>query len=198
MSTSNLPILTKPNGSTSNQVTPVPVEPTRSLTIQTKRRMSIIPPPIDPLEQLVCIICMEESIPPYMLSDIFSEAYASDRSLPPGLILLDTNIIHALDSLTSESASVPPVDDMFCSPFVGMDVEQITDVITNICQKSILSTRLFFLADDLTAATETLRKVEVGKTLDWHSSRVPWRDANVMAVKWTRGYAFGMITNDCY
>ncbi|GLA93269.1 hypothetical protein AtubIFM57143_010618 [Aspergillus tubingensis] len=198
MSTSNLPILTKPNGSTSNQVTPVPVEPTRSLTIQTKRRMSIIPPPIDPLEQLVCIICMEESIPPYMLSDIFSEAYASDRSLPPGLILLDTNIIHALDSLTSESASVPPVDDMFCSPFVGMDVEQITDVITNTCQKSILSTRLFFLADDLTAATETLRKVEVGKTLDWHSSRVPWRDANVMAAKWTRGYAFGMITNDCY
>ncbi|OJI80397.1 hypothetical protein ASPTUDRAFT_33294 [Aspergillus tubingensis CBS 134.48] len=198
MSTSNLPILTKPNGSTSNLVTPVPVEPTRSLTIQTKRRMSIIPPPIDPLEQLVCIICMEESIPSYMLSDIFSEAYASDRSLPPGLILLDTNIIHALDSLTSESASVPPVDDMFCSPFVGMDVEQITDVITNTCQKSILSTRLFFLADDLTAATETLRKVEVGKTLDWHSSRVPWRDANVMAAKWTRGYAFGMITNDCY
>lgn len=66
MSTGNLPILTKPNGSTSNQVTPVPVEPTRSLTIQTKRRMSIIPPPIDPLEQLVCIICMEESIPPYV------------------------------------------------------------------------------------------------------------------------------------
>ncbi|PYH30027.1 uncharacterized protein BO87DRAFT_446384 [Aspergillus neoniger CBS 115656] len=198
MSTSNLPILTKPNGSTSNQVTPVPVEPTRSLTIQTKRRMSIVPPPIDPLEQLVCIICMEESIPPHMLSDIFSEAYASDRSLPPGLILLDTNIIHALDFLNPESASVPPVDDMFCSPFVGMDVEQITDVITNTCQKSILSTRLFFLADDLTAATETLRKVEVGKTLDWHSSRVPWRDANVMAAQWTHRYAFGMISNGCY
>ncbi|GAT30036.1 hypothetical protein RIB2604_03300080 [Aspergillus luchuensis] len=185
MSTSNLPILTKLNGSTSDQVTPVTVEPTRSLTIQTKRRMSIIPPPIDPLEQL-------------MLSDIISEAYASDRSLPPGLILLDTSFIHALDSLTPESASVPPVDHMFCSPFVGMGVEQITDVITNTCQKSILSTRLFFLADDLTAATETLRKVEVGKTLDWHSSRVPWRDANVVAAKWTRGYASGMITSDCY
>ncbi|BCS14443.1 hypothetical protein AKAW_04761 [Aspergillus luchuensis IFO 4308] len=198
MSTSNLPILTKLNGSTSDQVTPVTVEPTRSLTIQTKRRMSIIPPPIDPLEQLVCIICMEESIPPHMLSDIISEAYASDRSLPPGLILLDTSFIHALDSLTPESASVPPVDHMFCSPFVGMGVEQITDVITNTCQKSILSTRLFFLADDLTAATETLRKVEVGKTLDWHSSRVPWRDANVVAAKWTRGYASGMITSDCY
>ncbi|XRM44154.1 hypothetical protein ABZX51_007299 [Aspergillus tubingensis] len=198
MSTSNLPILTKPNGSTFNQMTPVPVEPTRSLTIQTKRRMSIVPPPIDPLEQLVCIICMEESIPPHMLSDIFSEAYASDRSLPPGLILLDTNFIHALDSLTPESASVPPVDDMFCSPFVGMDVEQITDVITNTCQKSILSTRFFYLADDLTAATETLRKVEVGKTLDWHSSRVAWRDANIMAANWTRGYASGTISNACH
>ncbi|BCS02790.1 uncharacterized protein AKAW2_61054S [Aspergillus luchuensis] len=115
-----------------------------------------------------------------MLSDIISEAYASDRSLPPGLILLDTSFIHALDSLTPESASVPPVDHMFCSPFVGMGVEQITDVITNTCQK------------------KTLRKVEVGKTLDWHSSRVPWRDANVVAAKWTRGYASGMITSDCY
>ena len=133
-----------------------------------------------------------------MLSDIFSEAYASDRSLPPGLILLDTNFIHALDSLTPESASVPPVDDMFCSPFVGMDVEQITDVITNTCQKSILSTRFFYLADDLTAATETLRKVEVGKTLDWHSSRVAWRDANIMATNWTRGYASGTISNACH
>ncbi|EHA25409.1 hypothetical protein CBS63078_7933 [Aspergillus niger] len=198
MSTNNLPILTKPNGSASNQVTPVPVEPTRSLTIQTKRRMSIIPPPIDPLEQLVCVICMEESIPPHMLSDILNEAYTSNQSLPRVLILLDTYLFFDLDSLTSESATIPPVDDMFCSPYVEMDVETITELITTTCQESILSTRLFFIADDLTAATETLRKVEVGKTLDWQSSRVAWRDANVVAAKWTRGYVSGMNSNACY
>lgn len=133
-----------------------------------------------------------------MLSDIFNEAYTSDQSLPRVLILLDTYLFFDLDSLTSESATIPPVDDMFCSPYVEMDVETITELITSSCQESILSTRLFFLADDLTAATETLRKVEVGKTLDWQSSRVAWRDANVVAAKWTRGDVSGVKRNDCY
>ncbi|GKZ27003.1 hypothetical protein AbraIFM66951_003938 [Aspergillus brasiliensis] len=198
MSNSNLPILAKPSDSAANQVTPVPVAPSHNLTIQMKSRTPIIPPPVNPLEQLVCIICVEESIPPYMLSDIFHEAYSRDPGLPPSLFLLDTNFKPIIDSFTPDSATIPPVDEMFWSPFMEMNVDEITNFMATTCHESILSTGMFFLADDLTAATETLRKVEVGKTLDWDSSRVAWRDANVVAVKWTRGYGAGMSSSSSY
>ncbi|RAK97302.1 uncharacterized protein BO80DRAFT_448477 [Aspergillus ibericus CBS 121593] len=161
MASLSLPILTKHPSTPTNQPVPVPDTP----------------------NPLVSIICTEETIQSDILTQILTEAYAKNPTAPPSLIILSTNSTTTIQQLTPDSATQPPLKP-FTSPFLGMTETKVAEFIATACAGSAISSKLFYIADDRTAATGTLQAVFMYSDDHWSRASFPmeWEFANVAAV----------------
>ncbi|PYI02597.1 hypothetical protein BO78DRAFT_422386 [Aspergillus sclerotiicarbonarius CBS 121057] len=155
-----LPILTKPTSTPTN------------------------PPVPDNSGLLVSIICTDETIQSsQLLTQILTEAYAKNPNIPHSLVVLPTDSKSSIQQLPPDSATQPPLAP-FKSPFLGMKEADVAEFIARTCPGSAISSKLFYIADDQTAATGNLQTVFMYSNNPWDRASFPmeWEFANVTAV----------------